>query len=76
MPNLASLARGLGGGSFGVVGGGEGKKGKKQKSTGEKGYLDIEEFGGKVAMSADVCPLFQIANLCSSLLIKYRMSKF
>ncbi|OWZ78617.1 ATP-dependent DNA helicase [Cryptococcus neoformans Bt85] len=53
LPNLASLARGLGGGSFGVVGGGEGKKGKKQKSTGEKGYLDIEEFGGKVAMSAD-----------------------
>lgn len=66
LPNLASLTRGLGGGSFGVVGGGEGKKGKKQKSTGERGYIDIEEFGGKVAMSADVCSLFQITatNLC------------
>ncbi|KIR37776.1 ATP-dependent DNA helicase [Cryptococcus deuterogattii 99/473] len=53
LPNLASLVRGLGGGSFGVVGGGEGKKGRKQKSTGEKAYLDIEEFGGKVTMSAD-----------------------
>ncbi|WVO25108.1 uncharacterized protein IAS62_006494 [Cryptococcus decagattii] len=53
LPNLASLVRGLGGGSFGVVGGGEGKKGRRQKSTGEKAYLDIEEFGGKVTMSAD-----------------------
>lgn len=67
LPNLASLVRGLGGGSFGVVGGGEGKKGRKQKSTGEKAYLDIEDFGGKVRMSADVRPPFFFSNSSTNL---------
>ncbi|WRT64897.1 uncharacterized protein IL334_001836 [Kwoniella shivajii] len=52
LANLADLVRGLGGGLFGVVGGGEGKKGKR-KLNGEKEKVDLEEVGGKITMSKD-----------------------
>ncbi|WVQ97922.1 hypothetical protein IAU59_005040 [Kwoniella sp. CBS 9459] len=52
LANLADLVRGLGGGMFGVVGGGEGKRGKR-KMNGEKAQVDLGEVGGKVTMGKD-----------------------
>ncbi|WVR04515.1 hypothetical protein IAU60_001519 [Kwoniella sp. DSM 27419] len=52
LANLADLVRGLGGGSFSVVGGGEGTKGKR-KIAGEKAQIDLDDVGGKVTMSKD-----------------------
>ncbi|OCF37459.1 ATP-dependent DNA helicase [Kwoniella heveanensis BCC8398] len=52
LANLADLVRGLGGGMFGLVGGGEGMRGKR-KTHGEKAQLDLEEVGGKVTLGKD-----------------------
>nr|XP_031858167.1 uncharacterized protein CI109_006409 [Kwoniella shandongensis]KAA5525239.1 hypothetical protein CI109_006409 [Kwoniella shandongensis] len=53
LANLGDLVRGLGGGTFGVVGGGEEGRRKKRKLTGEKGQLSLDEVGGKVTMGKD-----------------------
>ncbi|WWD07841.1 hypothetical protein V865_005947 [Kwoniella europaea PYCC6329] len=52
LANLSDLVRGLGGGLFGVVGGGEGKKGKR-KLNGEKEKVDLEDLGGKITLGKD-----------------------
>nr|XP_019047349.1 ATP-dependent DNA helicase [Kwoniella bestiolae CBS 10118]OCF26279.1 ATP-dependent DNA helicase [Kwoniella bestiolae CBS 10118] len=52
LANLSDLVRGLGGGMFGVVGGGEGKKGKR-KLNGEKEKVDLESLGGKITLGKD-----------------------
>ncbi|WVF69876.1 hypothetical protein IAT40_004658 [Kwoniella sp. CBS 6097] len=52
LANLADLVRGLGGGMFGVVGGGEGKRGKR-KMNGEKAQVDLHEVGGKISLGKD-----------------------
>ncbi|WWC87044.1 uncharacterized protein L201_001929 [Kwoniella dendrophila CBS 6074] len=52
LANLSDLVRGLGGGLFGVVGGGEGKKGKR-RLNGEKERVDLEALGGKITLSKD-----------------------
>ena len=50
---LADLVRGVGGGAFGVSGGGKRGKGNAK----EKVELDLEEIaGGKVMLSKDVIP--------------------
>ncbi|OCF58975.1 ATP-dependent DNA helicase [Kwoniella mangroviensis CBS 10435] len=52
LANLSDLVRGLGGGLFGVVGGGEGTKGKR-KLNGEKEKVDLEALGGKITLGRD-----------------------
>lgn len=50
MSGLADLARGNGGGSFGVTAGK-----KRKKSTDDKASLDLDALcGGKVALNKDV----------------------
>lgn len=54
LANLADLARGLAGGSFGVVDEGQGKK-RKTKMAAEKATLDVQVVaGGKVELNKDV----------------------
>lgn len=57
VPALADLVRGLGGGSFALVGNGKGKR--KKNPTGEKGQLELDDIcGGKVSLSKDVSDHF------------------
>ena len=52
LANLSDLVRGLGGGSYGTLSEG---KGRKRKSGGEKATLDLDEVaGGKVTLNKDV----------------------
>lgn len=54
LANLADLVRGLGGGSFGVVDEGHGRK-RKAKLAAEKGSLDVQAIaGGKVELNKEV----------------------
>ncbi|KAK8846868.1 hypothetical protein IAR55_005958 [Kwoniella newhampshirensis] len=53
LANLGDLVRGLGGGTFGVVGGGDESRKKKRKLSGEKGQLSMDEVGGKVILGKD-----------------------
>ncbi|TYJ53273.1 hypothetical protein B9479_006087 [Cryptococcus floricola] len=54
LQNLGSLARGLGGGAFPLVAGSERRRGRgKEKNTGEKGEVDVKDYGGKVDLNAD-----------------------
>nr|XP_018265542.1 ATP-dependent DNA helicase [Kwoniella dejecticola CBS 10117]OBR87700.1 ATP-dependent DNA helicase [Kwoniella dejecticola CBS 10117] len=52
LANLSDLVRGLGGGTFSVVGGGEGRKGKR-KANGEKEKVDLDSVGGKILLGKD-----------------------
>ncbi|WVQ74143.1 hypothetical protein IAR50_003735 [Cryptococcus sp. DSM 104548] len=54
LQNLGSLARGLGGGAFPLVAGAERRRGRgKEKNTGEKGEVDVKDYGGKVDLNPD-----------------------